>query len=35
MTGRETVLQRSWRRAWNAIGAIDTNDALRQRLLDA
>jgi predicted metal-dependent HD superfamily phosphohydrolase len=35
MTGPETLLQQSWRRAWSAIGAIDANDGLRQRLLDA
>ena len=35
MTGRQTVLQRSWQDAWRAVGAIDANDAPLQRLLDA
>jgi len=35
MTVAETVLQRSWRRAWGEVGASDGGEALCQRLLDA
>lgn len=35
MTVRETVLQRSWQRAWRDVGALDANEPLLQRLLDA
>ena len=35
MSVPETVLQRSWRRAWGEVGASGSGEALRQRLVDA
>lgn len=35
MSGGETVLQASWRRAWRDIGAAGTGEAVRDRLLAA
>ena len=35
MNAPETLLQRSWRRAWAEIGASGDGEALRQRLTDA
>jgi predicted metal-dependent HD superfamily phosphohydrolase len=35
MTVPETLLRRSWRRAWSDVGANGSGEALRQRLVDA
>jgi predicted metal-dependent HD superfamily phosphohydrolase len=35
MSVPETLLQRSWRRAWSEVGASGSGEALRQRLTDA
>lgn len=35
MSGSETLLHASWRRAWRDVGAATADEALRQRLLDA
>ena len=35
MTVPETLLQRSWRRAWSEVGGSGSGDALRRRLADA
>jgi predicted metal-dependent HD superfamily phosphohydrolase len=35
VTASETLLQRSWRRAWSDIGARGSGEALRQRLVEA
>ena len=35
MTVPETLLQRSWRRAWSEVGGSGSGEALRRRLADA